>query len=296
MATRTIEDINERRLTIILSPFMPCGAKMAVFGWLSTIFFNGNPFVATSMYFLSVIVIAVCGKILQRKIIKNSTSNFILEMPTLRLPQLKTILRVALEKIKDFSVKAGTIIFAVSICMWFLKNFGFSGYVEEAVEKSFLAIFGNLIKWIFYPLGFSSWQSSVSLLSGILAKEAVAESLMLLSNDITSLFATKYSIYAYMSFILLMPPCIATLSVAKKELKSKKWFAFMIIFQCLVAYTTSFLVNLIGEIICRFGCLIFLIIVAIIVVAVKIIIKASKKGCCCCGRKICKNCKMENQS
>lgn len=297
MASRTIEDINERRLTIILSPFMPCGAKMAVFGWMASVFFNGNPFVATSMYFLGVFSVAFWGVVLKKRLIKSQGSNFILEMPTLRLPLIKTILRVVYEKFKDFSVKAGTVIFAVSILMWVLTNFGLTGYVGSDIENSLLANIGNVIKYVFYPLGFKSWKSSVALITGLLAKEAVVETITLLSINVAELFSSKNTVYAYMSFVLLMPPCVATLGTIKQELNNKKWFAFLICFEFFVAYFTAFIINYCGKIIDSFGCLIFVILVVIMFIVIRIIREAQKQKCSACKGKVCKkNCNKANQN
>ena len=266
-ATRTIESTRERRATIFLSPFMPCGAKMAVFGYFSYTFFNGNALIASSMYFVSITCVAIFGVILNKlKILGKETSGFILEIPKLRLPSLKDVWCVLIEKTKDFLLKVGTIILLLSIILWLLKSFGFSGYVSGNVQKSFLFSIGSLIKYIFYPLGFSSWQASVSIICGIFAKEGIVETLHLICTSPNNLFSSGFSAYAFMCFILLSPPCVSALITAKKELASKKLFTFMLIFQFVSAYTVAFIVNLIGILFTYYNTLIFCLILGIIIV------------------------------
>lgn len=250
MAARTVQDENERVSTVILAPFMPCGAKTAVFGWFASVFFGGNPLVAVSLYFLSVFTVVVGGKILKRlKPFRARGGGFMLELPTLRMPTLKNVTAVLKEKTLDFVAKAGTVIFATSVVLWFLNNFGVTGYVAGEIEKSFVYAVGNALKYLFYPLGFGTWQAAVAVFSGILAKEAVIETLSIVCENqaaVAALFKNGFSVYAFMAFVLLMPPCVAALSVAKRELKSGKTFAFMLVFQFLTAYAVAFTVNLIG--------------------------------------------------
>ncbi len=270
-ATRTIEKKSERFATIFLSPFMPCGAKMAVFGYFSYAVFDGNALIATSMYFVSVFCIAIFGKILCKlKLLGDSDGTFILEIPNLKVPSFKEIYSVLIEKIKDFLIKVGFIVFILSIFLWTLKSFGIEGYVGNKVEKSFLFSIGNFIKPIFYPLGFGNWQASVSILCGIFAKEGIVETLHVLTNSPTTLFFNQFSAYAFMTFILLSPPCIATLITAKRELNNNKLFVLLIIFEFLSAYLVSFTINLMGILIDKLlGLLLFSIIGIITTVIVK---------------------------
>lgn len=289
MSTRTIENTAERRMTVFLTPFMPCGAKTAVFGWFSSVFFNGNALIASSMYFLSILCVCVFGKVLKSlKCFKNMQGEFILEMPTYRVPAVKDVVCVLIEKLKEFIVKAGTIVFLISVGLWGLENFGVYGYTYGVVEDSFLFTIGNFIKTIFYPLGFSTWQASVSVLTGFLAKEAVVETICLLSSDATSLFSTTYSVYAFMAFVLLSPPCIASLATAKRELNSTKWFLAMILFQFLSAYTVALIINGIGFLVKAPIGLILSVIIGIIITIVysKCLNKAKKTKCLGC--KLCK--------
>lgn len=285
ISTRTIDGESERRLAIILCPFMPCSAKTAVFSWMSYSFFNSNPLVSASLYFLGLFTCAISGAILKNfKAFGQNQDVFLLEIPELRLPSIKNVLIELYEKIKDFLLKAGSIIFAVSVLIWFLQNFGVKGYVGGNEKQSFLYSVGNAIKNIFVPLGFGSPEASVSVLTGFLAKEAVIETLEILNAEKTTLFSNAFSAYSFMAFVLLSPPCISALSTAKRELKSKKWFAFMIIFEILIAYIISFIINLIGIIISTKNRLPFLVLFVIIIAIGTISFVRLLKG------KRCKNC------
>ena len=285
MSTRTIESVKEKRITIFLSPFMPCSAKMAVFAWFSSYIFNGNPLIASSMYILSIFSVIIFGKILSRikAFGKGDNGTFLLEIPTLRLPSVKDICLSLWEKVKEFIVKAGSIILLVSVLLWFLQSFGVKGYVvqQNGGEGSFLYYIGEGLKYLFYPLGFGNWQSAVAVLSSILAKEAVIETLTLVSTAPQTLFSSGYSAYAFMAFILLSPPCIASITQAKKELKSGKWLTYMLLFQTAAAYFIAFLINLVGFIIMFCDGLIFSIIIVIIsLIGSAIVVKLSKRSQC----------------
>ncbi len=269
VATRTIEKDSERFATIFLTPFMPCGAKMAVFGYFSYTVFNGNALIATSMYFVSVLCVAIFGKILYKlKLLGGNDGTFVLEMPNLKVPSLKEIYCVLIEKTKDFLIKVGFIVFVLSVVLWVLKSFGFSGYVGAQVEKSFLFSIGNIIKPLFYPLGFGSWQASVGILCGVFAKEGIVETLHVLTSSPASLFNNQFSAYAFMTFILLSPPCMASLITAKRELNNKKLFVSLILFEFLSAYLVSFIINFIGIIIDKPLGLILFVLIGIMVLKI----------------------------
>jgi ferrous iron transport protein B len=281
MATRTIEDKSERRMTVFLTPFMPCGAKTAVFGWFSYEFFGGSALIAASMYFLALFSVGVFGFILKRfKAFRSSNGAFILEMPILRAPRIKDVLLILWEKVKDFVLKAGSIVFLVSVALWLLMNFGFNGYNAGNVEQSFLCFIGNAIKFIFYPLGFGNWQASVSVLSGIFAKEAVVETLRQVTENPETLFYNGFSVYAFMTFVLLSPPCMASIATAKGELVSKKWLLGMLFFQFTAGYAIALSVNIIGFIISSATGLIFLSITVIILTTILAITLIKVKGGC----------------
>ncbi|MBQ3596808.1 MAG: ferrous iron transporter B [Clostridia bacterium] len=271
-ATRTIDGVYERRRTAILSPFLPCGAKTIVFAWFSNVFFNGNPLITTSMYFMGILFVAFFGKLLTLFERKSYNYNyFLVELPTLRMPSVSNVMKVLYEKFKDFIYKTGTIIFGVSVVLWMLTNFGVKGYSTN-IENSFLYNIGNIIKYIFVPLGFGNWQSSVAIISGIFAKEAVIETFELIAGgNVNVLFSNVFSVYSFMCFILLSPPCLTAILTMKKELKSKKWFVFSIVFQFVVGYVVALIINLIGKLFCLQINLIISILVAIIIIIVGII-------------------------
>ena len=287
MATRIIEDEAEKRMTVFLAPFMPCGAKTAVFGWFSYCFFGGNALISTSMYFLSILCVAVFGRLLKSlKAFGGGSGAFLLEIPTLRFPSFKDIIMVLWTKIKEFLLKAGTIIFSVSVVLWILQNIGINGYTDGNTEESFLFYIGNGIKYIFYPLGFGNWQASVSVVTGILAKEAVIETMTVVSSDARALFDSAYSAYAFMAFVLLSPPCVSALAAARRELKSGKWFVLMILFQSAAGYSVALVINLLGMLQERFSGLILSVVIGIIVLTAAALAfkKNMRSGCGCCGK------------
>jgi len=284
MATRTIENEKERKCTIYLTPFMPCGAKMAVFAFFAYKFFNGRAIVATAMYFLSIITIAISGLILKRfNPFYGTERGFILEMPTYRVPSFKDVFFVLKEKVKEFMLKAGSVILLVSVLLWVLMNFGLSGYTNGKVENSFIYYIGNLIKYIFYPLGFGSWQASVSILTGLMAKEAVIETLEI--TGATAIFNNGFSAFSFMTFVLLSPPCVASIATAKRELNDRKSLCFMLMFQTLIAYFVSLIINFIGLLVNN-GLILCSIIVIITISIVFFTIKILRKRKC----KLCKVC------
>lgn len=286
MSTRTIENISERRMTVFLSPFMPCGAKTAVFGWFASVFFGGSALVATSAYFLSITCTVLFGALLKRfNAFKVGSGSFILEIPTLRAPSIKDVAFVLWEKFKDFTVKAGTIVFLVSVALWILENVGIGGYTNGKVEQSFLYLIGNTLRYVFIPLGFGSWQASVSVLSGIFAKEAVVETISLICTDPTTLFSSSFSVYAFMAFVLLSPPCMASIITAKRELVSNKWLIGMLLFHFITAYTVAFIINVLGILLqSSIGLILSLIIGIIIIIVCAFCVKCMKsKSCANCN-------------
>ena len=252
MTTRTVENDNSRRLTVMLTPFMPCGAKTAVFAWLSGLIFGGNPFITASLYFLSIFAVAFFGVILKRFDRFRGGGGLIMEIPVLRLPSFSGVFGALKEKTADFILKAGSVIFLVSVIVWFLQSFGIHGYAFD-ITDSFLFFIGEKIKYIFIPLGFGNWQCSVAVVSGAFAKEAVIQTLSMVAENSASLFSNGYSAYAFMTFILLAPPCTAALATAKRELGSRKDFWFMIGFQFSAAYFFALIINLIGYAAENFG-------------------------------------------
>ena len=292
-ASKVIQNGTERENTIMLSPFLPCGAKMAIFGWFSHLFFNGSVILSVAMYLLSIVVLLVVAKILKIFSKGQNYGGFVLELPVLRIPRLYDVFINLIEKSKEFLLKSGTTIFAISIVVWMLSNFGLNGYTFGESQKSFLYYIGEGLKYIFMPLGFGTWQASVSVFSGLLAKEGVVETLQILSLNPETVFDSTASVYAFLAFNLLCPPCIASISTAKRELKSNVKLLKMIAIELVTAYLVALVINLTGIIInlqlgLILSIIIGIIILAIFLVCVKNIIKG-KSTCACtsCNRNNC---------
>ena len=280
MSTRTIENERTKRLTVMLSPFMPCGAKTAVFAWFSGLIFGGNPFITASLYFLSVFSVAFFGAVLKRFNRFKGGGGLIMEIPVLRLPSVRGVFGALKEKTADFILKAGSVIFVVSVCVWFLQSFGIHGYAYD-ITDSFLFFIGDKIKFIFIPLGFGTWQCSVAVISSAFAKEAVIQTLSMIAENPAALFLSGYSAYAFMAFILLMPPCAAALTTAKRELNNRKDFYFMLFFQFSAAYLVAFIINITGVLLENYGylfipltCTVFGFIISVLVIK-----KTRRNGC-----------------
>ena len=290
MTARTLENENRRRLTVYLSPFMPCGAKTAVFAWLSALIFGGNPFISVSLYFLSVFAVAAGGCILKRFDRFKGGAGFIMEIPVLRTPSFRGVSGALKEKATDFILKAGSVIFLVSVAVWFLQSFGFQGYTDN-IKDSFLFFIGDKIKYVFVPLGFGSWQTSVAVLTGVFAKEAVIQTLSMLSDSPAALFSSGYGAYAFMAFILLSPPCVSALTSALSELKNTKDFWCMVVFQFSVAYVIALIINVFGILIETFAFAVLSLTILAFGVIISVIILVKKRGCVCCAtcrRKRCR--------
>lgn len=292
MATRTIEDESERERTILSLLFVPCGAKAAVISYFTQEFFGGNVLIAVSLYFLSLFTAIGVAKCFKKR--GKNDNGFVLEMPPYRVPSVKDVLYVLYEKIKDFTFKAGTVILSVSVILWALKSFGVHGYTEN-VSESFLYYIGSGLKYLLYPIGIKSWECAVSALAGMLAREAVIETLPTLSADIYSFFPSPFSVYAFVVFILFLPPCAASLSALKGELKNNKKTAKIIGFEIVTAYAFAIAINLLqfaGN--CVFSLISALFVVIIILLSVKSLIKSSCTGCNCgvtvCDKHCAKGC------
>ena len=258
MASRTLENEKDRKITMMITPFMSCGAKLPIYLMLAaTLFPNSNQTnIIYSIYMLGLVVAVLCALILSKFVLKGEASNFIMELPQYRIPTLKSVLIHAWEKVKGFAIKAGTIILGSTILIWFLSNFNFGGMCE--MEDSILASIGRSIQWIFAPLGFGEWRASVAVVTGWIAKEnivstfgvlfgaadAVAEAAAEGSAALPGLSAvfTQASAFAYMAFNLLCMPCFAAVGAIKKEMGSWKWTGITIAFQMVTAYIVAFIV------------------------------------------------------
>ncbi|KXG44309.1 ferrous iron transport protein B [Tepidibacillus decaturensis] len=257
MSARTIEQPKERLITILLSPFMSCSARLAVYALFVSIFFRQyQSLVVFSLYLLGIVFAILLGFIFKRFLLKEEESLFAIELPPYRIPMVRSLLLSTWDKGKNFIKKAGTIIFSMAVLIWFLANFSWTGMVE--MNESFLADLGGIIAPIFAPLGFGTWQSGVALISGFMAKEIVVstmsivygagggESIAQLAAIIQSTF-TPVSAYAFMVFVLLYTPCMATIVVMKKETGSWKWPLFSIGYSFSIAWILAFIIYQVGN-------------------------------------------------
>ena len=263
MASRTLENEKDRKITMMITPFMSCGAKLPIYlMFAATLFVNSNQtLIVYSIYMLGLVVAVISALILSNFMIKGEASNFIMELPQYRIPTLRSVLIHGFEKVKGFAIKAGTVILASTILIWLLSNFNFSGMCE--IEDSILASIGRSIQWIFEPLGFGNWRASVGVVTGWIAKEnivstfgvlfgasdAITEAAMEGSAAIPGVASafTKASAFSYMAFNLLCMPCFAAVGAIKKEMGSWKDTLMTVGFQMLVAWLVAFLVYILCE-------------------------------------------------
>ncbi len=267
MASRTLESDKDRKITMMITPFMSCGAKLPIYYMFAATLFadNNKTIIVFSIYMLGIAVAIISSFILNKYIFKGETSNFIMELPQYRVPTLKSVLIHAWEKMKGFAIKAGTIIFASTVLIWLLSNFNFKGMTD--MENSFLASIGNGLKIIFTPLGFADWRASVAVVTGWIAKENIVATFGQLfagvSDDtmIEAYMAGEQALphlgdvfnhvtaWSYMAFNLLCMPCFAAVGAIKREMGSWKWTFRAIGFQMLVAYIVALIINVVGNLI-----------------------------------------------
>lgn len=266
MASRTLESDKDRKITMMITPFMSCGAKLPIYAmFAATLFADSNQTaVVFSIYMLGIGVAVISALILNKFAFKSDASNFIMELPEYRVPTLKSVLIHGWEKVKGFAVKAGTVIFASTVLIWVLSNFNLGGMCD--MEKSFLASMGNGIKWIFAPLGFADWRASVGVVTGWIAKENIVATFGQLFGNVSeetveavmageealpaiSQVFNQVSAYAYMAFNLLCMPCFAAVGAMKREYGSWKWTLRAVGFQMAAAYIVALFINVIGNMI-----------------------------------------------
>ena len=252
MTARTLESEKDRKLTALLIPLMSCNARLPVYTVFAAVFFESNQgLIVGSLYLLGIVMAFLIGMLFKNTLFKKDEEPFIIELPEYKIPQLKSVANQTFDKAKGFVKKAGTIIFAMSVIIWFLSNFSITGMVEE-VNDSILASIGGFIAPIFSPLGLGNWQSAVSLLSGLLAKESVLASMeVIFSGDLSVVLPmhfTTVSSYAFLVFILLYTPCISVIGAMKKEYGTKMTI-FSVCYQLVLAWIAAFLVYNIGSLI-----------------------------------------------
>lgn len=259
MAARTLENERDRRMTIILTPFMSCGARMPVYAVFAGALFTAHQgMVVISLYCMGIAVALVSGLILKSTILKGEAETFIMELPTYRLPSVKTVCLHVWEKAKDFIVRAFTILLIASVLIWFLQTFDFSLNMVENNGESIFGTLGHILKPIFVPCGFGDWRATVALLTGFVAKEAVVSTLgilygvgdgasMVAISDVLSTAFTPISAYSYMVFVLLYMPCVVAFATIRKEMNSWKWTLFAVGYQTGAAWIVSCLVYQVGS-------------------------------------------------
>ena len=253
MAARSIESEKERLTTILIAPFMSCSARLPVYALFVGVFFESHQaLIVLSLYVLGIVVALLTSVLLTKTVLKNDDSVFIVELPTYRLPSVKTLWRSTWEKAKGFVKKAGTFIFAGSVIIWLLNYTGPGGFNVD-VNNSFLHSIGSFFAVLVAPLGFGSWQAGATLIPGFLAKEVIVSSMAIiyasdeagLVNIIQSHF-TPLSAYSFMIFILLYIPCLSTVATIRKETYSIKWTVLAVAYPLITAYLLSFVFYQIG--------------------------------------------------
>ncbi|MDY4581323.1 MAG: ferrous iron transport protein B [Candidatus Faecousia sp.] len=263
MASRTIENERDRRMTIMTTCFIPCGAKMPIIGLIAGALFGGSGLVAVSAYFIGVAAIIISGIILKKtKPFSGDPAPFVMELPAYHAPTAGNVLRSTWERGWSFIKKAGTIILLSSVVLWFLQGFGWEegsfGMVED-MNNSVLAAIGSVIAYLFVPLGFGNWKAAVATITGLIAKENVVATFGILYNyagelaengdEIWGMVAQDYtqlSAYAFMIFNLLCAPCFAAMGAIKREMNNGKWTAFAIGYMCVFAYAVALVVYRLG--------------------------------------------------
>ena len=287
MASRTIENERDRRMTIMTTCFIPCGAKMPIIGLFAGALFGGSSWVATSAYFIGFAAIIISGIILKKtKLFAGDPAPFVMELPSYHVPAWGNVLRATWERGWSFIKRAGTVILASTIILWFLQGFGFEDGVFCMVEdqdNSILAIVASAISWIFIPQGFGDWRATVASISGLIAKENVvgtfgvlyhyADELSENGDEIWPEVAANFtaiSAYSFMIFNLLCAPCFAAMGAIKREMNNGKWTAIAIGYMCLLAYCASLVVYQIGGLIAGEVSFNFFTVVAIAIITLTI--------------------------
>ena len=256
MATRTLASERDRKMTIVLTPFMSCSAKLPIYGMITVAFFPDNAaIVMIGLYIMGIIAAVISGLLLKNTIFKGEPVPFVMELPAYRIPSRRSVLIHMWEKGKDFIQRAFTVIFLGTIIIWFLQSFNWSFDMVEDSSNSILAYLGSLIAPIFIPLGFNDWRASTALITGLTAKEAVVSTLSVLTGAVTDsqlsevMFTmfSPLSAFAFLTFVLLYMPCIAAFAATKRELGSLKYAALAALYQTVTAFIAGMLVYQIGS-------------------------------------------------
>jgi ferrous iron transport protein B len=258
MASRTIENDRDRKMTIMTTTFIPCGAKVPFIAMIAGAIFGGSAWVSTSAYFIGMLAIIVSGIMLKKtKMFAGEPAPFVMELPAYHMPTLSNVLRSMWERGWSFIKKAGTIILLSTIFVWFTTYFGFvDGHFgmlpDEQIGSSILATIGNAIAWIFKPLGWGNWQATVASITGLVAKENIVGTMGILYGGSGTVYGnmaatfTGITGFSFMVFNLLCAPCFAAMGAIKREMNNGKWTAFAIAYQCCFAYAIALMINQFG--------------------------------------------------
>ena len=259
MAARTIENEKDRRMTIMLSTFMPCGAKMEIVAMMTLVCFPGSKFVAPGMYFLGLAIVICSGIALKKtRYFSSDPAPFVMELPAYHIPTVKGVLIHVWERAKAFIIKAGTIIFTMCIVIWFLMHFGPSGFLADDIDSSFLRYIGEVLKWIFMPLGFGTWQGAVASVSAEVAKEQATATLGMLAHatsDAETAVATAINAMfggsklvgmCFLLFNIFDAPCMVAIATAFREMGSRKWGWITLGYQMGIGYVLAMCAYQIG--------------------------------------------------
>lgn len=250
MATRTLSSERDRKMTILLTPFMSCSAKLPLYTLMITAFFPRNlqPWVMIFLYVFGIVCGIVYAFVLKKTAFSGEPVPFVMELPNYRLPSAKNLLRLIWDKAEGFVHKAFTIIFAASIIIWFLQSFDTHLNLTGQADNSILALIGSFCAPVFAPLGFSDWRISTALITGLTAKESVVSTLILLAGSKQALHTlfTPFTAFVFLVFVLLYTPCVAAIGTVKKEMGSMRAAAVSMILQCGIAWLAAFAVHLIG--------------------------------------------------
>ena len=259
MASRTIENERDRRMTIMTTTFIPCGAKVPFIAMIAGAIFGGSPWISTGAYFIGMAAIVVSGIMLKKtKMFSGDPAPFVMELPPYHIPTLSNVLRSTWERGWSFIKKAGTIILLSTIVVWFTSYFGFTedGFrmlAEDELDLSILARIGSVIAWIFAPLGWGEWQAAVASITGLVAKENIVGTMGILygaAGNVYETLAATFTTISGMSFLvfnLLCAPCFAAIGAIKREMNNAKWTWFAIGYQCGFAYCISLMINQFGN-------------------------------------------------
>ena len=258
MASRTIENDRDRKMTIMTTTFIPCGAKVPFIAMIAGAIFSGSAWVATSAYFVGMAAIIVSGIILKKtRMFAGDPAPFVMELPAYHMPTLLNVLRSMWERGWSFIKKAGTIILLSTIIVWFTTYFGFVDgqfcmLEEDQIDSSILAVIGNAIAWLFAPLGWGNWQAAVASITGLVAKENIVGTMGILYGGSGTVYGnlagefTRITGYSFLVFNLLCAPCFAAIGAIKREMNNAKWTWFAIGYQCAFAYAIALMVNQFG--------------------------------------------------